>query len=55
MWRFFVIVLPTLLLLDVAVVSYVSKLSTLLLIMSAGWLERTRLEGASRAANGGAR
>jgi O-antigen ligase len=41
-WRFIVIAVPTLLLLDIAVVSYTSKLSTLLLIMSAGWLERTR-------------
>jgi O-antigen ligase len=41
-WRFIAIAVPMLLLLDVAVVSYASKLSTLLLIMSAGWLERTR-------------
>jgi len=40
-WRFIVIAVPTLLLFDIAVVSYASKLSTLLLIMSAGWLERT--------------
>jgi O-antigen ligase len=39
-WRFIAIAVPTLLFLDIAVVSYASKLSTLLLIMSAGWLER---------------
>ncbi len=44
-WRFIVIAVPTLLLLDIAVVSYAFKLSTLLLIMSAGWLERTREGG----------
>ena len=44
-WRFIVIAVPTLLLLDIAVVSYTFKLSTLLLIMSAGWLERTRENG----------
>jgi O-antigen ligase len=41
-WRFIAIAMPTLLVLDIAVVSYTSKLSTLLLIMCAGWLERTR-------------
>jgi O-antigen ligase len=41
-WRFIAIAVPTLLLLDIAVVSYATKLSTLLLIMCAGWLERTR-------------
>ncbi len=46
-WRFIVIAVPTLLLLDIAVVSYTSKLSTLLLIMSAGWLERTHVDGLS--------
>jgi starch synthase (maltosyl-transferring) len=43
-WRFIVIAVPTLLLLDIAAVSYTSKLSTMLLIMSAGWLERTRTD-----------
>lgn len=42
-WRFIAIAVPTLLLLDMAVVSYASKLSTMLLIMSVGWLERSRL------------
>ncbi len=46
-WRFIVIAVPTLLLLDMAVVSYAAKLSTMLLIMSAGWLERTRVGGLS--------
>ena len=41
-WRFIAIAVPTLLALDIAVVSYTTKLSTLLLIMSAGWLERNR-------------
>jgi O-antigen ligase len=53
-WRFIAIAVPTLLLLDVAVVSYASKLSTLLLIMSAGWLERTRVGGGLSASNGSA-
>ena len=53
-WRFIVIAVPTLLLLDVAVVSYASKLSTLLLIMSAGWLERTRVVVGLSASNGSA-
>lgn len=53
-WRFVVIAVPTLLLLDIAVVSYASKLSTLLLIMSAGWLERKRIDGGSLASNGSA-
>ena len=44
-WRFIVIAVPTLLLLDIAMVSYTAKLSTLLLIMSAGWLERTSRGG----------
>ncbi len=53
-WRFIAVAVPTLLLLDVAVVSYASKLSTLLLIMSAGWLERNAArEGELRAAPGG--
>ena len=38
---FTLILVPTLLLLDIASVSYTSKLSTLLMIMCAGWLERT--------------
>ncbi len=46
-WRFIVIAVPTLLLLDIAVVSYASKLSTLLLITSVGWLERTHVGGLS--------
>jgi hypothetical protein len=46
---------PTLLLLDIAVVSYASKLSTMLLIMSAGWLERTRVSGGLSVSNGSAR
>ncbi len=46
-WRFIVIAVPTLLLLDIAVVSYTSKLSTLLLITSVGWLERTHVDGLS--------
>jgi len=53
-WRFIAIAVPTLLLLDVAVVSYASKLSTLLLIMSAGWLERTRVVVGLSASNGSA-
>ena len=51
-WRFIVIAVPTLFLLDIAVVSYTSKLSTLLLIMSAGWLERTRVNGNLSVSNG---
>ncbi len=54
-WRFIAIAVPTLLLLDIAVVSYTSKLPTLLLIMSAGWLERTRVGGGLSALNGSAR
>jgi O-antigen ligase len=54
-WRFIVIAVPTLLLLDIAVVSYTSKLSTLLLIMSAGWLERTRVNGNLSVSNGSVR
>ena len=50
-WRFIAIAVPTLFLLDIAVVSYTSKLSTLLLIMSAGWLERT-CEGGPVVSNG---
>jgi O-antigen ligase len=46
-WRFIVIAVPTLLLLDIAVVSYTSKLPTLLLITSVGWLERTHVGGLS--------
>ncbi len=53
-WRFIAIAVPTLLLLDIAVVSYTSKLSTLLLIMSAGWLERTRVGRGLSAWNGSA-
>jgi O-antigen ligase len=52
-WRFIAIAVPMLLLLDVAVVSYASKLSTLLLIMSAGWLERTRDDHAPSFVEGG--
>lgn len=37
--RFVVILVPTLVLLDLAAVSYVMKLPTLLLILSAGWVE----------------
>jgi len=51
-WRFIAITVPILLLLDIAVVSYASKLSTLLLIMSAGWLERTRVGGGLSVSNG---
>ncbi len=54
-WRFIVIAVPTLLLLDIAVVSYTSKLSTLLLIMSAGWLERTCRGGGFPASKASAR
>jgi O-antigen ligase len=53
-WRFIAIAVPTLLLLDIAVVSYASKLSTLLLIMCAGWLERTREDRAPVVLEGGA-
>ncbi len=53
-WRFIAIAVPTLLLLDIAMVSYASKLSTLLLIMSAGWLERTRVVVGLSASNGSA-
>jgi len=54
-WRFIAIAVPTLLLLDIAVVSYASKLSTMLLIMSAGWLERTRVTRSLSVSNGSAR
>ncbi|MFH1864648.1 MAG: O-antigen ligase family protein [Candidatus Eisenbacteria bacterium] len=53
-WRFIVIAVPTMLLLDIAAVSYTSKLPTLLLIMSAGWLERTRVRDASFVPRGSA-
>ena len=39
--RFILILIPTLMLLDMASVSYTAKLSSLLMLMSAGWLERT--------------
>ena len=54
-WRFIAIAVPTLLLLDIAVVSYASKLSTLLIIMSAGWLERSRAEDVLSTSGGGVR
>jgi O-antigen ligase len=54
-WRFIAIAVPTLLLLDIAVVSYASKLSTMLLIMCAGWLERTRVHDVPSASGGSAR
>jgi O-antigen ligase len=53
-WRFIAITVPILLLFDMAMVSYASKLPTLLLIMSAGWLERARVSGDLSVSNGSA-
>jgi len=40
-WRFVLLFVPTMLLLDIAAVSYTQKISVLLMMMCAGWLERT--------------
>ena len=44
LWRFTLLYIPMITLLDVANVSYAHKLTSLLLIMCAGWLERLREE-----------
>jgi O-antigen ligase len=48
-WRFALLFIPMIVLLDVASVSYAHKLSSLLLIMCAGWLDRVVAEGRGNA------
>jgi O-antigen ligase len=51
--RFLIIVIPTLLILDMAFVSYATKLVSLMMIMLAGWIERERDAIGATGAEGG--